>query len=97
MAIDASQGGLFRILGKGLGCVLIKSTLGPAKTQKGWKLGGEGYTGAMGDKKGTVYEQPGTEVDIPVTTGGCQVSRNGVSKGKCYVQNICNLCRMHVE
>ena len=44
---------------------------------------GEG--GATGDKKGTVYEQPGTEVDIPVTAGGCQVSRNGVSKGKCYV------------
>ncbi len=45
----------------------------------------------MGDKKGTVYEQPGTEVDIPVTAGGCQVSRNGVngvSKGKCYVQNV---------
>ncbi len=88
MVIDASQGGLFRILGKGLGCVQIKSTLGPGKTQKGWELGREGYMGAMGDKKGTVYEQPGTEVDIPVTAGGCQVSRGGVSKGKCYVQNI---------
>ncbi len=44
---------MFRILGKGLGCVLIKSTLGPGKTQKGWKLGREGYTGATGDKKGS--------------------------------------------
>ena len=61
-----------RILGKGLGCVLIKSTLGPGKTQKGWKLGGEGYTGAMGDKKGTVYKQPGTEVDIPSQLEGAK-------------------------
>jgi hypothetical protein len=72
MVIDASQGGLFRSLGKGLGCVLIKSTLGPGKTQKGWRLGGEGYTGAMGDKKGTVYEQPGTEVDIPSQLEGAK-------------------------
>ena len=72
MVIDASQGGLFRSLGKGLGCVLIKSTLGPGKTQKGWRLEGEGYTGAMGDKKGTVYEQPGTEVDIPSQLEGAK-------------------------
>jgi hypothetical protein len=80
-----------------LGCVLIKSTLGPGKTQKGWKVGGEGYTGAMGDKKGTVYKQPGTEVDIPVTAGGCQVSRNGISKGKCYVQKYvtCAVCMLN--
>ncbi len=52
MLIDASQGGLFRSLGKGLGCVLIKSTLSSGKTQQGWKMGGEGCTGAMGDKKG---------------------------------------------
>jgi hypothetical protein len=53
-----------------------------------------GVHGSNGGQKGTVYEQPGTEVDIPVTAGGCQVSRNGLSnglsKGKCYVQNICN-------
>ncbi len=55
-----------------MGCVLIKSTLGPGKTQKGWKLGGEGYTGAMGDKKGTVYEQPGSEVDIPSQLEGAK-------------------------
>jgi hypothetical protein len=88
---------VFRILGKGLGCVLIKSTLGPGKTQKGWKLGREGYTGATGDKKETVYEQPGTEVDIPVTAGGCQVSRNGVVRGSAMYRIYCNLCRMHVE
>jgi hypothetical protein len=72
MVIDASQGGLFRSLGKGLGCVLIKSTLGPGKTQKGWRLEGEGYARAMGDKKGTVYKQPGTEVDIPSQLEGAK-------------------------
>jgi hypothetical protein len=40
---------VFRTLGKGLGCVLIKSTLGPGKTQKGWKLGREGNGGQKGD------------------------------------------------
>jgi hypothetical protein len=51
---------LCRILGKGLGCVLIKSTLGSGKTQKGWMHGS--YGGQWGTK-GTVYKQPGTEVD----------------------------------
>jgi hypothetical protein len=78
-----------------LGCVLIKSTLGPGKTQKGWKLGGEGVRGSNGGQKGTVYKQPGTEVDVSVTAGGRQVSRIGFSKGKCYVQNTYNLCRMN--
>ena len=53
--------------------------------------------GGNGGQKGTVYEQPGTEVDISVTAGGRQVSRIGINKGKCYVQNICNLCRMNDE
>ncbi len=26
---------------------------------------------------GSVYKQPETEVDIPVTAGGCQVSKRG--------------------
>jgi hypothetical protein len=29
---------------------------------------------------GSVYQQPGTEVDIPVTAGGCQVSKRGIEK-----------------
>ncbi len=70
-----------RILGKGLGCVLIKSTLGSGKTQKGWM---HGSNGEQRGTKGTVYKQPGTEVDHPVTAGGCQVSRGGDIKGKCY-------------
>jgi hypothetical protein len=88
---------VFRSLGRGLGCVLIKSTLGPGKTQKGWRIGRGGVRGSNGGQKGTVYEQPGTEVDISVTAGGHQVSRIGINKGKCYVQDICNLCRMNDE
>ncbi len=61
------------------------------------EVGRVGVCGSNGGQKGTVYEQPGTEVDISVTAGGRQVSRIGVSKGKCYVQNICNLCRMNDE
>ena len=72
MVIDASQGGLFRSLGKGLGCVLIKSTLGPGKTQKGWKLGEGKGTWEQWGTKGTVYEQPGTEVDIPSQLEGAK-------------------------
>ncbi len=48
-----------RILERGLGCALIKSTLGPGKPRRVGIWGGEGYKGT----KGTVYEQPGTEVD----------------------------------
>jgi hypothetical protein len=50
------------------------------------EVGRGGVRRSNGGQKGTVYEQPGTEVDIPVTAGGCQVSRIGSSKGKCYVQ-----------
>ncbi len=37
--------------------------------------------GANGGQRELVYEQPGTEVDIPITTVGCQVSRKENSKG----------------
>ena len=72
MLIDAPQGGLFRSLGKGLGCVLIKSTLSPGKTQQGWKIGRGGVHGSNGGQKGTVYEQPGTEVDFPSQLEGAK-------------------------
>jgi hypothetical protein len=63
---------LFRSLGKGLGCVLIKSTLGPGKTQKGWKLEGEGYTGAMGDKKGQFTSNLGLRWTFPSQLEGAK-------------------------
>jgi hypothetical protein len=30
---------------------------------------------------GSVYKQPETEVDDPVTAGGCQVSKKGTQRG----------------
>ncbi len=63
---------LFRSLGKGLGCVLIKSTLGPGENPEGVEVGRGGMSGDNGGQKGTVYEQPGTEVDISVTAGGAK-------------------------
>ena len=60
-------------------------------------VGRGGVSGSNRGQKGTVYKQPGTEVDFPSQAGGRQVSRTGINKGKCYVQNICNLCRMNDE
>ncbi len=74
-----------RILGKGLGCVLIKSTLGSGKTQKGWKLGKGWVHGSNGGQRGQFTSNLGLRWTIPVTAGGCQVSRGGDIKGKCYV------------
>ena len=61
------------------------------------EVGRGGVHGSNGGQRGTVYEQPGTEVDIPVTAGGCQVSRNGLVRGSAMYRIYCNLCRMHVE
>ncbi len=51
-----------RTLERGLGCALIKSTLGPGNPGGLGSWGGKG-TGEQWGTKGTVYEQPGTEVD----------------------------------
>ncbi len=61
-----------------------------------WEFGGKGWVGKGVGQGGSVFHQPGSEVDIPVTAGGCQVSRRvykgserrlekgarGISKGK---------------
>ncbi len=47
---------------RGLGCALIKSTLGSGNPGRFGNLGGERTREQQGTK-GTVYEQPGTEVD----------------------------------
>ena len=60
-------------------------------------VGRGGVSGSNRGQKGTVYKQPGTEVDFPSQAGGRQVSGIGVSKGKCYVQNSCNLYCMDDE
>jgi hypothetical protein len=46
---------VFATLGEGLGCVLIKSTLGFRENPEG--------NGEQWGTKGTVYEQPGTKED----------------------------------
>ncbi len=66
---------MFRSLGKGLGCVLIKSTLGPGENPGGVEDERGGMHGDNGGQKGqkeTVYEQPGTEVDIPSQLEGAK-------------------------
>jgi hypothetical protein len=88
IVIDASQGGLCRILGKGLGCVLIKSTLGPGKPRRDGSWGKGRVHGSNGGQRGQFTSNLGLRWTIPVTAGGCQVSRSGNSKGKCYVQNV---------
>jgi hypothetical protein len=63
---------LFCSLGKGLGCVLIKSTLGSGENPEGVGRGRGGMRGNNGGQKGTVYEQPGTEVDFPSQLEGAK-------------------------
>jgi hypothetical protein len=58
---------------------LIEYTLGPGKPKKGGILEGR-VQGANGGQRELVYEQPGTEEDDS-TAGGCQVSKEGISKG----------------
>jgi hypothetical protein len=51
---------VFATLGEGLGCVLIKSTLGFRGNPEGRDARGNGEQWGT---KGTVYEQPGTKED----------------------------------
>jgi hypothetical protein len=48
---------------RGLGCALIKSTLGSGNPGRVGNLGGGGEQGSNGGQRGLVCEQPGTEVD----------------------------------
>ena len=76
---------MFCTLGEGLGCVLIKSTLGSGETQKG---GMQGAMGSNGGQRGQFTSNLGPRRTIRVTAGGRQVSKGGIIKGKCYVQTI---------
>ncbi len=46
----------------GLRCALIRCSLGPGKSEKGWDFGGEGTRGNGGQRE-IVYKQPGTKED----------------------------------
>jgi hypothetical protein len=63
---------VFRSLGRGLGCVLIKSTLGPGKTQRGWRLEREGHAGAMGNKRGQFTSNLGLRWTFPSQLEGAK-------------------------
>jgi hypothetical protein len=68
---------LFWTLERGLRRALIRCTLGSGKSKEGlgfWKGGREG---AMGNKGEQFTDNLGPRWTIPVTTGGCQVSRKG--------------------
>ncbi len=88
---------MWRTLGKGLGCVLIKSTLGPGKTQRGWRMGKGGAHGSNGGQRGQFTSNLGLRWTIPVTAGGCQVSRNGEQRGSAMYKVYYYLCRICVE
>ncbi len=45
--------------------------------------------GGNGGQREIVYKQPGTEVDIPITTGGCQVSRKKGRQGEFMARGTC--------
>ncbi len=87
---------LCRILGKGLGCVLIKSTLGPGKTQKGWELGKGRVHGSNGGQRGQSTSNLGLRWTIPVTAGGCQVSRSRNIRGSAMYRMYCKLMPVYM-
>ncbi len=68
---------LFWILGKGLRRALIRCTLGSGKSEEGLGFRRGGHKGAMGNKGEQFADNLGPRWTIPVTAGGCQVSRKG--------------------
>ncbi len=60
---------------------LIEYTLGSGETQEGLGIWKGGHKGPMGDKGSQFTSNLGLRWTIPITTGGCQVSRKGNSKG----------------
>ncbi len=74
---------LFATLGKGLGCVLIKSTLGFRGSPEGRDARNNGEQWGT---RGQFTSNQGLRRTTRVTAGGRQVSKGGIIKGKCYVQ-----------
>ncbi len=78
---------LFATLGEGLGCVLIKSTLGfrGSPEERDVRNNGEQW-GTRGQFTSNLRLRRTTRV----TAGGRQVSKGGIIKGKCYEQTVYN-------
>ncbi len=62
--------------GKGVVMRLIKSTLGFGKPRRVGNFGGGKGQGSNRGQRGQFASNPRLRWTIPVTTGGCQVSRN---------------------
>ncbi len=77
--IDASQGGLLATLGEGLGCVLIKSTLGFGENPEGRDAGNNGEQWGT---RGQFTSNLGLKRTIRITAGGRQVSKGRDSQGE---------------
>jgi hypothetical protein len=72
-------------LGEGLGCVLIKSTLGFWGSPEGREARNNGEQWGT---RGQFTSNLGLRWTARITAGGRQVSKGGVIKGKCYVQIV---------
>jgi hypothetical protein len=58
--------------------------VGLGETQGGLGIWRGGYRGAMGDKREQFTSNLGPRWTIPITTGGCQVSKKkGLARGTC--------------
>jgi hypothetical protein len=66
------------------------------ETQGGLGFWREGYKGPTGDEMGQFTSNLGLRWTIPVTAGGCQVSREGISKGK-YSEGVVARGVRHVQ
>jgi hypothetical protein len=73
---------LFATLGEGLGCVLIKSTLGFRGNPEGRDARSNGEQWGQREQFTSNLEARRT---IRVIAGGRQVSKGGITKGECYV------------
>jgi hypothetical protein len=79
---------MFATLGEGLGCVLIKSTLGFRGSPEG---GDVRNNGEQWGTRGQFTSNLGLRRTTRVTAGGRQVSKGGIIKGKCYEQTVYKL------
>ncbi len=76
-----------RDAGKGVETRLIRCTLGSGKSEKGLGFWRGGHKGTMRNEGEQFTDNLGPRWTIPVTTGGCQVSRRtgGYSKGSVHM------------
>jgi hypothetical protein len=82
---------LFATLGEGLGCVLIKSTLGFRGNPEGKDARDNGEQWGT---RGQFTSNLGLRRTTRITAGGCQVSKGRIIKGKCMYKLCINHTRV---